>query len=184
MSVATDAFGNGLIAVTEALRLTANDPADQVRLLSNLAAFTPAGITGPSGLGTMTTATGALCRRAALASLATACAAYEPSSYDDAITVKASVVALFDAEITIAADAGDTASYGALRDLSAAVADDLDARGADLPHLQIVTENVPLPALALAYKLYRDATRAADLIARADPPHPAFMPVSFQALTS
>ena len=39
-----------------------------------------------------------------------------------------------------------------------------------------------LPALTLAYQIYGDTTRADDLIARADPSHPALMPLAFVAL--
>jgi len=41
-----------------------------------------------------------------------------------------------------------------------------------------------MPALAIAYRLYADATRADDLIARVDPPNPNFMPTRFEALSS
>ncbi len=40
------------------------------------------------------------------------------------------------------------------------------------------------PALYLANRLYQDPTRAPQLVAEADPPHPAFMPPAFRALAS
>jgi prophage DNA circulation protein len=36
--------------------------------------------------------------------------------------------------------------------------------------------------LALAYRLYQDATRASELVALNDAPHPLFMPTSGKAL--
>jgi prophage DNA circulation protein len=129
-------------------------------------------------------ATAALCRRTALGSLANACAAYQPTSSNDAQALQAAVAPLFDAEITIAADAGQDATYLALRAMRTAVVKDLIVRGASLPALRVVTSAEPQPALTLAYRLYLDATRADDLIARADPIHPAFMPLSFSALAS
>ena len=42
----------------------------------------------------------------------------------------------------------------------------------------------PMPSLALAQRLYRDPDRADDLVARAAPAHPAFMPVRFKALSA
>jgi len=187
MSAETDAFAASVLALTEALRVSANDPADQIRLMVSLAGFAPAVPMGTAGIGAaMATAAGctaALCRRAALISLANACAAYQPSSFDDAEALKAQVTTLFDGEVTIAADAGDCATYEMLLRLEAAVAQDLDARGSQLPALMTVTTAVPLPAPVLAYQLYGDATRADDLIARADPPHPAFLPTTLQALS-
>lgn len=184
MSAATDYLAASIAALTESLRATANDPADQIRLLSSLAVFAPAPAPGQVSTISLATSTSALCRRAALVSLARACALYQPSSANDAETVELAVTALFDAEITVAADGGDLPTYAALRDLRAAVALDLNTRGAQLPQLVTFTFGVPMPALALAYRLYQDATRSDDLVARADPVHPAFMPTSFQALAS
>ncbi|HVB67985.1 MAG TPA: hypothetical protein VNE67_09040 [Acetobacteraceae bacterium] len=183
------ALAAGVQALAEALRAAANDPADQVRLLSVLAAFQaepapPAASPLAQARAEVSAATAAMCRRAALASLARACAAYRPSSYDDAATLLEQVAPLFDLEITTAADAGDLASYAALKTLRADVVADLTARGADLPRLVTLTFNAPMPAFALAYRLYRDASRAIDLMNRNDAPHPAFMPATIEALSS
>jgi prophage DNA circulation protein len=163
-------------------------PADQLRLLATLAAFDPAIPTNAAPIGvaitTIQTATAALVRRTACAALATATAAYQPTSYNDAMTQMTTVTALLDAESLSAADAGDTGSYLALQALRTAVTDDLVTRGAQLPSLVTVTRAVPIPSLTLAYELYQDATRSDDLIARADPIHPLFMPTSFEALAS
>jgi len=142
--------------------------------------------TAPIGLAisTLQSAVAALCRRAALTSLARACAGYAPTSSDDAVSVCVAVVALFDAEILVAADAEDDASYQALRQLRTAVVADLVTRAAQLPSLVTVRTAVPMPALALAYRLYRDATRADDLAARSGAQHPAFLPTSFRALSA
>ena len=192
MSVAADAataaFAAGVAVVAEALRTAANDPADQVALLSQLADLTPPATTNTSPIGVSTataqSAVAALCRRTALISLARACAAYQPTSSSDAQAVQASVVALFDAEITIAADDEDDTSYLALRVLRTAVVNDLTTRGANLPALRTITTAEPQPALVLGYLLYQDATRSDDLIVRVNPIHPAFMPTTFNALSS
>ncbi len=163
-------------------------PADQLRLLSVLAGYAPAVTSNTAPIGaaitTIETRFAALVRRTACAALATAVAGYQPTSYDDAMTQLQGVTALLDAESISAADAGDTDSYLALRALRAAVSDDLLTRGAQLPTLMTVTTPVPMPSLTLAYELYGDATRSDDLIARADPIAPLFMPTSFQALSS
>ncbi len=193
MTVATDAFAGSAAALMEAVRAVAADPADQIRLLAPLATFgldaqgSPAPAAGnplSAAIAVAVTATSALMRRTALFSLALATAAYQPTSFDDAAALTQQVSALFDAEILLAADAGDDLSYSALREVRAAIVADLAARGANLPHLVTVATPAPLPALALAYRLYGDATRADDLITRADPIHPGFMPTSFLALAS
>jgi len=142
--------------------------------------------TAPIGLAItgLQTAVAALCRRAALTSLARACADYTPTSSDDALGVCVLVVDLFDAEIQVAADAADDASYQALRQLRTSVVSDLVTRAAQLPSLVLVQTPVPMPALALAYRLYRDATRADDLTARSGAQHPAFLPVEFKVLSA
>jgi prophage DNA circulation protein len=94
------------------------------------------------------------------------------------------VTGLFDDEILVAADNGDTQTYGSLRDLRAAVVQDLLSRGAQLSAQVLIQTNAPQPSLQIAYRLYRDASRSDDLIARAAPIHPAFMPTVFEALSS
>jgi prophage DNA circulation protein len=184
----TGAFATAVYALSEALRAAAVNPADQVRLLTKLQNFSPtiAAASAPIGAAMATVQTGVatLCRRAAMASLANACAAYQPTSSNDAQTLRAAVVPLFDAEITIAGDVGQDATYLAMRAMRTAVIKDLTIRGATLPALMTVTSSEPQPALTMAYRLYQDATRADDLITRANPVHPAFMPTSFQALSS
>ena len=179
MSAASDALADGVLAVAEALRAACTDPADAIRLLSQLAAPAPAPATTPAQ-----DAVAALCRRAALISLARACAACQPTSSDDALAIRTAVAALFDAEIEIVADAGQGALYGQLRALRTAVVLDLNTRGTLLPQLRTVTSAVPMPSLVVAYGLYGDATRAAALAARSGAPHPGFLPLSFQALSS
>ncbi len=190
MSTASDALAAACSAVTEAVRAACADPADAVRLLAELAAYTatpPASsAAAPIGaaMATVTAATAALCRRAALGSLALACADCQLSAYEDAVALLVQVTALIDAEITVAGDAGQDGTFVALRALRAAVVQDLTTRAADLPHLVLITSAEPMPAPALAQRLYQDGSRAADLVARADPVHPAFLPTSFEGLAT
>ncbi|MDT9170972.1 hypothetical protein RSW14_25545, partial [Escherichia coli] len=73
--------------------------------------------------------------------------------------------------IDVAIDAaGNTAQddlYTALRTLRAAVVEDLRTRGASLAHVRTFTVAAPLPALALAQRLYRNAGRADELVGEA-----------------
>ncbi|MFC0407913.1 hypothetical protein [Roseomonas elaeocarpi] len=187
MTAATDKLAASLFGVAEALRAACNDPADAVRLLLQLATYDVATVASTAPIGaSITTAqeqTAALCRRAALLSLARACAEYVPSSYDDAASLRDKVAAVLDAEILRVGDMQQGASYLALRNLRTAVVDDLNTRGAQLARLRTVTTREPAPSLVLAYDLYADASRADELAQRADAPHPGIMPLSFRALS-
>src|SRR6185312_15014823 len=151
MSEQTDALAAAVQAVSDAIRAAASDPADQVRLLIDLATNGTADATDAP--------TAALCRRATLSSLGQALADYQPSTYDDAIAVRDAVCTVLDAEIIVAGDAADDASYAALRAMRAAAVDLLTTLGAQLPRLVTITTPTPMPALALAYALYGDTTR-------------------------
>jgi prophage DNA circulation protein len=187
-SASTDMLG-ALAALLEAMRAGITDPADQVRVLLGLAGFSFAdGAGGSVGVGAamaaMRDAMAAACRRAALVSLARASASYQPVSYNDAAALRLSLAAALDTEITAAGDAGEDATYTALKALRAAVVQDLTVRGASLPSVVTVSLRAPLPSLAVAQFLYCDASRSDEIAAAAGAIHPAFCPISFQALAS
>jgi prophage DNA circulation protein len=52
----------------------------------------------------------------------------------------------------------------------------------DLAPVIEVEANAPLPAIVHAWRLYSDPLRAGELVARNNVPHPAFMPLTFEAL--
>jgi prophage DNA circulation protein len=183
----TSALAGGVQALTEAVRNAAVNPADQVRILCGLAPFSPtvpatAGAAGAT-IVAVQAAAAAMCRRASLTSLARACALYQPASYQDATALLAQVTALMDAEIQVAADAFDTESYGALRQMRTAVVTDLLTRAASLPPLIAVVTAMPMPALVEAYALYGDATRSDELVQRAAPINPLFLATSLVVLS-
>lgn len=175
-------------ALAQAVLSATVDPADAIRLLAQLAAFTPANVTTSSQIGMamadMQDQAGNVFRRAALAALAQAASTYQPSSYDDAAAVRTLVCGLLDAEIAKAGDQGEDDSYNALRALRVAVVQDLTARGATLAPIQTFTMHASLPSLALAQRLYRDPSRSDELEIQANPIHPLFMPTTFKALAS
>ncbi len=187
ISYPPDAFVAAIMALTEALRASINDPGDQIKLLSVLAGFNPPPPTNSAPIGAaialLWQQEAAICRRAALISLARASAEYLPLSSGDATSVRTNICALFDAEITMAADNGDSQSYAALRTLRTAVARDLSTRGSNLPALTTFTYQAPMPALVVAHDIYRDASRAREVVIRVDPPMSLFMPLQFQALS-
>jgi len=184
----TDAYGSAAVTFVDSVAATAQDPADGISVLSTLAAYEPAQITTDSPIGqamaTMNDACAAHLRRVAIASLAEAVGTYQPASQNDAVAVQTAVMAVIDAEILVAGDAGDDATYDALRELRRAVVADLQARGAELSAVATFAFNASLPALALANRIYRDPTRADGLVRQVNPIHPAFMPTTFDALAS
>ena len=187
-SASTD-MPDALAALVEAMRAGITDPADQVQVLLALAGFTFADSAGGTvGIGAamaaMRDAMAAACRRAALVSLARASASYQPSSYDDAAALRVSLAAALDNEITAAGDAGEDASYTALKALRSAVVQDLTVRGASLPSIVTVNLQLPLPSLVIAHRLYLDASRSDQIAAESGAIHPAFCPTTFQALAS
>ena len=177
-----------IAAMVEAMRSTMTNPADQVRVLLSLATFPYTDAAGGAGLGgdmaIVRDAISVACRRLVLASLGRAVAAYKPTSYQDAANLRGMVTAALDVEITAAADAGDDSAYNVLRDLRAAIVLDLLTRGATLPQTITAHFQLPLPALVIAQRLYRDGSRSDEIIAESGAPHPAFCPISFQALAA
>lgn len=166
---------------------TANDPADAVRLISSLAKYSPSPITTPGQVGaassTVQVALSALLRRYALAQLAVTLTTYQPASQNEANAVLSSAIGLYDDEITVAGDAGDDQSYQALRALKRSAIADMTTRGADLSAISTFSFQTSLPSLVLANRIYRDPTREPGLVQQAKPRHPAFMPISFDALS-
>ncbi|NDY41246.1 hypothetical protein G3N55_00075 [Dissulfurirhabdus thermomarina] len=67
------------------------------------------------------------------------------------------------------------ALYEALVALRAAVAADIATRGADLARLAAYTPGQTEPALVVAYRVYGDAAREADVVARNRVRHPGFV---------
>ena len=181
--VTTDGYAAAAQALTEAVRLGSATPADAVRALTALATYAaPFSEAGPAA--TVRDEAAILLRRAAAVSLARAGADFQPASSDDAVAVRDAVLGVLADRLTEAGDRGDDEAYLQLRALSAGAASDLNVRGANLPDLQTVNTAVGLPALVLACRLYGDVSRADDLVRRARPVHPAFMPRTFRALTT
>lgn len=180
LNYATD-VSDAAVALVRSLANACADPADAIRLLEDLIEFStdwPAAST-PIGSPFVT-----MVRRAAVAALAIAASQYQPASADDAATKIAEIGGIIDDQATAAADAGDDASYQALRSVRSAVVQDLRARGSSLPQIKTFRPGAALPALALAQRYYRDSGRADQLLVQAQPVHPLFMPPTFTALAA
>ncbi|MGO2959439.1 MAG: DNA circularization protein [Acetobacter sp.] len=190
LALSTDptALAENAQAVAELVRTSLKDPGTQIVALLALAGFSvqPDSATAPIGaaIATGQSAMAALCQHMALASLALACESWQPTSSNEAERLRRLVADKLDTAATQAADAGHTDIWQALRSLRSALTTELSDRASQLPEQITVTRNEPVPALLLAQQLYADGTRSDDLIRRANPIHPAFMPTSFEALSA
>lgn len=197
-SGALTAYANAAHGLATAVATASPSPPDALRLISGLISAAPAlpgnlvAPTYPStpvfptpsaqAVALMAGASADLFRRAGVIALVRAVSAYTPTSYDDAAAVRAQVTRQLDAEILIAADQGQDDTYIALRDVRTAIVNDLTTRATSLASLVVVKTPLSVPAPVLSQRLYRDSTRADELVAEASPIHPAFMPVAFKAL--
>lgn len=175
-------------ALSDSILQAVTDPGDAIRLLSTLAGFASGSTSTSAPIGQAIADAiaklGDLFRRCALNTLADATALYQPVSQDDAAAQRTAVCNLLYDEMTTAADQGDDTVYLALKAVRAAVSQDLSTRGAALPSMQQFSFQASMPSLVLAQRLYRDPTRAAELVTEAQPRHPAFMPLTFRGLSS
>lgn len=115
----------------------------------------------------------ALMQRAATAEAARAAAAADFASADDATALRDLFTDQFDALLAVT---DDDATLAALVDMQTAVVRDLNTRAAQLPRTRSFTPSATVPALVLAQRLYGDATRADDIVARNRVRHPGFIP--------
>lgn len=121
-----------------------------------------------------------LTRETAAIEAAEISATMEFDSADDALATRDTVLAQLDAcmEATdpVTGAPIDDEVFDALRGLRAATAEDLRVRGAKLPKIARVTQSATLPASVVAYRLYGDASRADEIVARNKVRHPGFVP--------
>ena len=93
---------------------------------------------------------------------------------DQAVALRDALVAQIDIELEVNDPPAEVAK--ALSKVRAAVVRDVAARAEFLLHRSTYTPQAVLPALVLAHRIYQDATRADELVARNGVAHPAFMP--------
>lgn len=88
-----------------------------------------------------------------------------------AVAVRDALTDAIDEQLLVA----DDDLYVQLLDLRTAVVRDINTRVASLPALIMFTPLATLPALVLAYRLYADATRDQEIVARNDLRYPGFV---------
>ncbi|WP_112198584.1 DNA circularization protein [Rahnella sp. NRRL B-41462] len=183
-SASIAAYASGAQDVINALLSSEAKGLDLVRLFETLATFSDttyrhdssdSGIASAAQIYLVTLSAGAMAYAASL---------YEPVSYDDAAELLQRVVTAIDTVSLAAADAGYDDVFSTLSDLKTTVKTTLQEKGAQLANVSTVAFSAVLPALNLANRLYQDAARTEGLVKMADPIHPAFMPLSFRALSS
>lgn len=113
-----------------------------------------------------------LTRRAAIIEAARTSASISYESQNQALQVRDVLVDAIEAEQLTAPDE----VFNALADLRTAVVRDINTRAADMARLIPYTPKATLPAVVLAYMIYGDASRDADIVARNNIAHPGFVP--------
>ncbi|TAN62607.1 MAG: hypothetical protein EPN20_10795, partial [Magnetospirillum sp.] len=120
-----------------------------------------------------------LVARTALVEQARAASEMDYPTIEEAVAVRGTITSRLDTQIH-ASQAGATSATTtrmALRRLGSAVTRDITTRGADLSRLTEYTPAATLPALVVAHRLYGDATRSSEILARnPNLGHPLFVP--------
>lgn len=119
-----------------------------------------------------TVAVAQLMQRSGLVVAARAAGAISYASSNDALLVRDSLVDRLDA----AAETASDEVYFALSNLRSVLVRDIGARAANLTRLIQYTPGQTLPAIVLAYRLYGDAERADEIVARNRVRHAGFVP--------
>ncbi|MBF7978647.1 MULTISPECIES: DNA circularization protein [Rahnella] len=183
-SVSVAAYASGAQDVINALLSSEAKGLDLVRLFETLAAFTDTTYRPDSSDSSIASAAQIYLITLSAGAMAYAASLYEPVSYDDAAELLQRVVSVIDTVSLAAADAGYDDVFSEMSDLKTKVKTTFQEKGAQLANVSTVTFSAALPALNLANRLYQDASRTEGLVKMADPVHPAFMPLSFRALSS
>ena len=121
--------------------------------------------------------------RMALAAEVQILAATTFASRQDIDAALDALVAAFDPAVEYAADSGESAVFQALIAAQAASVTDLNSRAQSLPALVTYSFGRVMTSLALAQRLYGDASRADELCALNKVVDPTFMPATGVALS-
>lgn len=123
-----------------------------------------------------------LWRRTLIAACARAATAATWRTYEEAVAARDQLARFIDEELAAVPLDGDV--FDALSELRSTASADLTERAAKLPRQRIVEVQGETPAVVLAWRYYRDASRLDELVDRNDIPHPGFVSGSLGVLTS
>jgi prophage DNA circulation protein len=124
----------------------------------------------------------ALVKGSAAAALVQIFAATDFAAEDDADAARDTVASLTGALLQTAADFADDLAATAWNELATAAIQDLSDRAKQAPATATYVFGSTQPAVVLAQRLYGDAARAGELVARNAAPHPLFLPPQVRAL--
>jgi prophage DNA circulation protein len=124
----------------------------------------------------------ALARAAEIVAAAEIFAGCEWPNAAEAEAAREALLDAVDRAAEAAADAGHDELYAAWSSFGSATAIDMAERAMQAPRLVEYRVQHPIGALVLAHRLYQDATRADELVALGDAPHPGFLPPTGPAL--
>lgn len=167
---------DSLTALAEAVRLSS--PTEAVRLLVQLSTFSPIVRSDAEKVNLLAI------RTSVISSLGFALSEIEPVSSNEAAAMLDVAIPIFDQLILDLSDANVLGVASEVRTLKANVVAFFENLVVTKPEIINVTYNVSLPASVIAYKLYRDATRADELVANNPVTNPLFMPQTVQALSN
>ena len=122
--------------------------------------------------------------RMSLASEGRAIADMKFKSREEVEQLKLSMNAALNEAAEIAADDMDAMTYRSLVSLHAAITNHLVETARPLPRMIRFQFAAPMPTLAMAHRLYYDASRADELREENEVVHPAFMKPSGRALSA
>lgn len=173
-------FASTMCDLTALMRASAATPRAAIAALTVLVAFTP--VLPPIAEDTPSRARQLdnrpallnLLHRAAALEIARASASVQLTSYDEAVALRETIADQLDQLQLIAGDAvsnsddpvAEDNAFDALGRVRLAVIRDLTARGGSLDRIYQYTPATTQPALVLAYRLYGDADRAEEIVAR------------------
>lgn len=162
------------------LKFTAgpNAAADHMRMLtgfsvSHLSAAIPLTTDTRRQEAANVAAFGSLVRRFAFAEEGRQLSRASFDSYQDALARAGDLAERLDSEILATESAG--AAFDAMTDLRAAVTKDIRSKAGGLPTIVTRTVREATPAVVLAYDLYADATRDAEIVQRNRIRHPTWI---------
>jgi prophage DNA circulation protein len=122
-----------------------------------------------------------LVQQAASIEAARAASRIDFATHDDAVATRNELIAQLD---KVAGDASSDDLYYAIADVRRSLIEDINTRAADLGRLVNLVLPESTPALELAYRLYGDATRDAEIVTKNAIVDPLFLPsgVTLQVL--
>ncbi len=179
-------MGALIIGAMQQIATLAAEPGEALRLYKGLFDAGSGGQAMPATTATrrqQAQATDALHELVRASAAIEACRAASETDFaavDDALTARDDLLDAIEARMAavdpVTGAPIDNDLFDALRALRAAMVQDLRVRGAKLPRIVYYTPAAAQPARALTYRIYGDASRAEEIVARNKIRHPGFLP--------